>query len=99
MNRTHVSHPQRLVPFQSDHSYDYLSVEEKECLMFLEETIGSLDAEADSGVSTDDTDYAEPPRPRPRRDAAARGELGITLLPGVHLLGRQGRSRAPVLFT
>ncbi|XP_009948388.1 PREDICTED: specifically androgen-regulated gene protein [Leptosomus discolor] len=30
------------------------------CLMFLEETIGSLDAEADSGVSTDETDYVEP---------------------------------------
>ncbi|NXC89423.1 SARG protein, partial [Cercotrichas coryphoeus] len=49
---------------QSDNSYDYLSVEEKECLMFLEETIGSLDAEGDSGVSTDDTDYGEPPKPR-----------------------------------
>uniref|UniRef100_A0A8C3C077 Chromosome 1 open reading frame 116 n=1 Tax=Cairina moschata TaxID=8855 RepID=A0A8C3C077_CAIMO len=67
MVSTASNHSQR-----SDHSYDYLSVEEKECLMFLEETIGSLDAEADSGVSTDDTDYAEPPRPRPRRDAAAR---------------------------
>ncbi|KFW91492.1 Specifically androgen-regulated gene protein [Phalacrocorax carbo] len=44
----------------SDNSYDYLSVEEKEGLMFLEETIGSLDAEADSGVSTDETDYVEP---------------------------------------
>lgn len=32
--------------------------------MFLEETIGSLDAEGDSGVSTDDTDYGEPSRPR-----------------------------------
>ncbi|XP_056367375.1 specifically androgen-regulated gene protein isoform X2 [Oenanthe melanoleuca] len=32
--------------------------------MFLEETIGSLDAEGDSGVSTDDTDYGEPPKPR-----------------------------------
>ncbi|NXM16173.1 SARG protein, partial [Ploceus nigricollis] len=49
---------------QSDNSYDYLSVEEKECLMFLEETIGSLDAEGDSGVSTDDTDYREPSKPR-----------------------------------
>ncbi|NWR99656.1 SARG protein, partial [Motacilla alba] len=49
---------------QSDNSYDYLSVEEKECLMFLEETIGSLDAEGDSGVSTDDTDYGEPSKPR-----------------------------------
>ncbi|NXB89167.1 SARG protein, partial [Vidua chalybeata] len=58
---------------QSDNSYDYLSVEEKECLMFLEETIGSLDAEGDSGVSTDDTDYGEPSKPRkgpvPREEA------------------------------
>ncbi|NXR55063.1 SARG protein, partial [Hippolais icterina] len=49
---------------RSDNSYDYLSVEEKECLMFLEETIGSLDAEGDSGVSTDDTDSGEPSKPR-----------------------------------
>ncbi|KFZ57001.1 Specifically androgen-regulated gene protein [Antrostomus carolinensis] len=58
----------------SDNSYDYLSVEEKEC-MFLEETIGSLDAEADSGVSTDDTDYVEPsklPGTWPRRDSIPR---------------------------
>ncbi|XP_064354034.1 specifically androgen-regulated gene protein isoform X2 [Dromaius novaehollandiae] len=40
--------------------------------MFLEETIGSLDAEADSGVSTDETDSAEPGT-RPRRDSAPRG--------------------------
>ncbi|NXN98958.1 SARG protein, partial [Rhinopomastus cyanomelas] len=57
MVSTASNHSQR-----SDNSYDYLSVEEKECLMFLEETIGSLDAEADSGVSTDDTDYVEPSR-------------------------------------
>ncbi|KFP84816.1 Specifically androgen-regulated gene protein, partial [Apaloderma vittatum] len=60
---------------QSDNSYDYLSVEEKERLMFLEETIGSLGAEADSGVSTDETDYAEPsklPRTWPKRDSAPR---------------------------
>ncbi|XP_005059283.1 PREDICTED: specifically androgen-regulated gene protein [Ficedula albicollis] len=59
MVSTASNHSQR-----SDNSYDYLSVEEKECLMFLEETIGSLDAEGDSGVSTDDTDYGEPPKPR-----------------------------------
>ncbi|XP_027672454.2 specifically androgen-regulated gene protein isoform X1 [Falco cherrug] len=58
-----------------DNSYDYLSVEEKECLMFLEETIGSLDAEADSGVSTDETDYVEPsklPGTWLRRDSSAQ---------------------------
>ncbi|NWS77465.1 SARG protein, partial [Crotophaga sulcirostris] len=65
---------------RSDNSYDYLSVEEKECLMFLEETIGSLDAEADSGVSTDETDYVEPskvPGTRPKRDSVPQGKLEI----------------------
>ncbi|NXW57512.1 SARG protein, partial [Eurystomus gularis] len=60
----------------SDNSYDYLSVEEKECLMFLEETIGSLDTEADSGVSTDETDYVEPsklPGTWRKRDSVAQG--------------------------
>ncbi|XP_071624860.1 specifically androgen-regulated gene protein isoform X2 [Heliangelus exortis] len=40
--------------------------------MFLEETIGSLDAEADSGVSTDATDHRDPsklPRTHPKRDS------------------------------
>ncbi|NXL43307.1 SARG protein, partial [Podilymbus podiceps] len=64
----------------SDNSYDYLSVEEKECLMFLEETIGSLDAEADSGVSTDETNYVELsklPGTWPKRDSVPRGKLEI----------------------
>ncbi|XP_074833679.1 specifically androgen-regulated gene protein [Carettochelys insculpta] len=54
----------------SDNSYDYLSVEEKECLLFLEETLESLDAEDDSGVSADETDSAERsklPRTWPKR--------------------------------
>ncbi|NXI74678.1 SARG protein, partial [Anseranas semipalmata] len=79
MVSTASNHSQR-----SDNSYDYLSVEEKECLMFLEETIGSLDAEADSGVSTDETDYAEPPRlPRtwPNKDPAPQGLLHWSALP------------------
>ncbi|KAM6333449.1 specifically androgen-regulated gene protein isoform 2-T2 [Alca torda] len=70
MVSTASNHSQR-----SDNSYDYLSVEEKECLMFLEETIGSLDAEADSGVSTDETDHVEPskqPRTWPKRDSVPR---------------------------
>ncbi|XP_066191860.1 specifically androgen-regulated gene protein isoform X2 [Sylvia atricapilla] len=65
MASTASNHSQR-----SDNSYDYLSVEEKECLMFLEETIGSLDAEGDSGVSTDDTDSGEPSKAR--RDLGSR---------------------------
>ncbi|NXK34281.1 SARG protein, partial [Piprites chloris] len=70
MVSTASNHSQR-----SDKSYDYLSVEEKECLMFLEETIGSLDAEADSGVSIDETDYAEPsklPGTWPKKDPMGR---------------------------
>ncbi|XP_047375769.1 specifically androgen-regulated gene protein [Sciurus carolinensis] len=46
----------------SDSSYDFLSAEEKECLLFLEETIGSLDIEADSGLSTDESEPATTPR-------------------------------------
>ncbi|XP_027726518.1 specifically androgen-regulated gene protein isoform X2 [Vombatus ursinus] len=48
----------------SDNSYDFLSAEEKECLLFLEETIGSLDKEADSGLSTDESEPATPQGPR-----------------------------------
>ncbi|NXD77653.1 SARG protein, partial [Halcyon senegalensis] len=73
MVSTASNHSQR-----SDNSYDYLSVEEKECLMFLEETIGSLDAEADSGVSTDETDYVEPsklPGTWSKRDSTTQGKL------------------------
>ncbi|NXY71293.1 SARG protein, partial [Glareola pratincola] len=69
---------------RSDNSYDYLSVEEKECLMFLEETIGSLDAEADSGVSTDETNHVEPsrqPRTWPKSDSVPRGKLKPALQP------------------
>ncbi|KAJ7331735.1 hypothetical protein JRQ81_013915 [Phrynocephalus forsythii] len=50
---------------------DYLSVEEKECLMFLEETLDSLDTGTESGVSADETEAAEPsnhPRTWPTRD-------------------------------
>ncbi|XP_072553062.1 uncharacterized protein [Salminus brasiliensis] len=40
----------------SDDSMEYLSAEERACLMFLEETIESLEAEDDSGVSNDEPD-------------------------------------------
>lgn len=38
----------------SDDSLEHLSAEEKACLMFLEETIESLDTEEDSGLSNDE---------------------------------------------
>ncbi|XP_051677249.2 specifically androgen-regulated gene protein [Oryctolagus cuniculus] len=46
----------------SDSSYDFLSAEEKACLLFLEETIGSLDTEGDSGLSTDESELVPTPR-------------------------------------
>ncbi|XP_026532553.1 specifically androgen-regulated gene protein [Notechis scutatus] len=55
----------------SNSGFDYLTVEEKECLMFLEETLHSLDAEADNGLSPDDAEAVEPsklPRTWPTRD-------------------------------
>lgn len=43
----------------SGDGYDHLSAEERECLMFLEETIDSLDTEDDSGVSNDELEMTE----------------------------------------
>lgn len=40
----------------SDDSLEHLSAEEKACLMFLEETIESLETEEDSGLSNDEPD-------------------------------------------
>lgn len=48
------------LPFQSDDSMDYLSAEERACLMFLEETLDSLDTEDDSGLSNDEPDQPLP---------------------------------------
>ncbi|KAI3369311.1 hypothetical protein L3Q82_007565 [Scortum barcoo] len=45
----------------SDDSLEHLSAEEKACLMFLEETIESLDTEEDSGLSNDEPDQLPSP--------------------------------------
>ncbi|XP_022617104.1 specifically androgen-regulated gene protein-like [Seriola dumerili] len=45
----------------SDDSLEHLSAEEKACLMFLEETIESLDTEEDSGLSNDEPDLLPSP--------------------------------------
>lgn len=63
--------------WQSDSSYDFLSAEEKECLLFLEKTIGSLEAEADSGLSTDESEPATSPpslRAPPTTQRAPQGK-------------------------
>ncbi|XP_016047203.1 specifically androgen-regulated gene protein [Erinaceus europaeus] len=49
----------------TDSSYDFLSADEKACLLFLEETIGSLDKEADCGLSADESEPAGTPRGPP----------------------------------
>lgn len=69
--------PFLLSSLQSDSSYDFLSAEEKECLLFLEETIGSLDTEADSGLSTDESEQAttpQSPRALPITQPAPQGK-------------------------
>ncbi|KAM9800782.1 uncharacterized protein ACBT44_016563 isoform 2-T5 [Syngnathus typhle] len=45
----------------SDDSLEHLSAEEKACLMFLEETIESLDTEDDSGPADDEADLLPDP--------------------------------------
>uniref|UniRef100_A0A8D3CZG7 Specifically androgen-regulated gene protein n=1 Tax=Scophthalmus maximus TaxID=52904 RepID=A0A8D3CZG7_SCOMX len=45
----------------SDDSLEHLSAEEKACLMFLEETIESLDTEEDSGLSNDKPEQMSSP--------------------------------------
>uniref|UniRef100_A0A8C7B031 Chromosome 1 open reading frame 116 n=2 Tax=Neovison vison TaxID=452646 RepID=A0A8C7B031_NEOVI len=67
----------------SDSSYDFLSAEEKECLLFLEETIGSLDTEADSGLSTDESEQdtaPQGPRALPITQAAPQGYPGEKII-------------------
>lgn len=49
----------------TDSSYDFLSAEEKACLLFLEETIGSLDTEVDSGLSTNESEQVVTPQGPP----------------------------------
>lgn len=66
-----------LSSLQSDSSYDFLSAEEKECLLFLEETIGSLDTEADSALSTDESEKTaipQSPRELPITQPAPQGK-------------------------
>uniref|UniRef100_H3BHU6 Specifically androgen-regulated gene protein n=1 Tax=Latimeria chalumnae TaxID=7897 RepID=H3BHU6_LATCH len=48
----------------SDDSYNHLSAEERACLLFLEETIVSLETEAGSGLSTDESERMDKLSPR-----------------------------------
>ncbi|XP_070815073.1 specifically androgen-regulated gene protein [Chaetodon trifascialis] len=59
----------------SDDSLEHLSAEEKACLMFLEETIESLDTEEDSGLSNDEPDQL----PNPGSVAAKVADLSASM--------------------
>ncbi|KAM8868310.1 specifically androgen-regulated gene protein isoform 2-T3 [Synchiropus picturatus] len=57
----------------SDDSLEYLSAEEKACLMFLEETIESLDTEEDSGLSNDELEHPTKPGTTQMRRSGVNG--------------------------
>ncbi|XP_076601112.1 specifically androgen-regulated gene protein [Chaetodon auriga] len=59
----------------SEDSLEHLSAEEKACLMFLEETIESLDTEEDSGLSNDEPDQL----PNPGSVAAKVADLSASM--------------------
>ena len=64
-----------IVCTQSDDSMEHLSAEERACLLFLEETIESLEMEEDSGLANDGS-LAEtfPPSISPMVQTSLNGE-------------------------
>ncbi|XP_077385509.1 uncharacterized protein LOC144023673 [Festucalex cinctus] len=67
----------------SDDNLEHLSAEEKACLMFLEETIESLDAEDDGGMSNDETDFLPDPGSLASRLADLSASMSKTKLNGL----------------
>lgn len=66
--------------------------------MFLEETIDSLDTEADSGVSADETDYAEHsnlPGTWPKRDVVPKSKIKTCVLNPRELIALCGQDWKP----
>lgn len=59
----------------SDDSLEHLSAEERACLMFLEETIDSLETEDDSGLSNDETEQ----KPSPGNVACKLADLSASM--------------------
>ncbi|XP_014388048.1 PREDICTED: specifically androgen-regulated gene protein isoform X2 [Myotis brandtii] len=84
----------------STDSYDFLSAEEKECLLFLEETIGSLDTEADSGLSTEESEQdttPQSPRALPLLQPAPQGHPEETVAQQIPEPRRATQSSFPTL--
>ncbi|KPP61120.1 hypothetical protein Z043_120821 [Scleropages formosus] len=62
----------------SESSLEHLSAEERACLMFLEETIESLEAEDDSGLSSDEPKRSSVLLPYPSNQRSKQdGELRV----------------------
>lgn len=70
LQRFHIS-----LVLQSDDSLGHLSAEEKACLLFLEETIESLDTEEDSGLSNDEPEQL----PNPGNVATKLADLSASM--------------------
>nr|XP_055041141.1 specifically androgen-regulated gene protein [Misgurnus anguillicaudatus]XP_055041142.1 specifically androgen-regulated gene protein [Misgurnus anguillicaudatus]XP_055041144.1 specifically androgen-regulated gene protein [Misgurnus anguillicaudatus]XP_055041145.1 specifically androgen-regulated gene protein [Misgurnus anguillicaudatus] len=66
----------------SDDSLEFLSAEEKACLMFLEETIQSLDTEDDSGLSNDEPDQIPARGNVATKAAHLTASMGVNKRPG-----------------
>ncbi|CAG5978446.1 unnamed protein product [Menidia menidia] len=66
----------------SDDSLEHLSAEEKACLMFLEETIESLNTEEDSGLSNDEPDQLPSPGSLATKLADLSASMSKTKLDG-----------------
>ncbi|XP_075881119.1 specifically androgen-regulated gene protein [Nelusetta ayraudi] len=69
----------------SDDSLDHLSAEEKACLLFLEETIESLDTKEDSDLSEDEQDLLFNPGSEERSSKEAPTENFTNELPKTYL--------------
>uniref|UniRef100_A0A8C9TPK2 Specifically androgen-regulated protein-like n=1 Tax=Scleropages formosus TaxID=113540 RepID=A0A8C9TPK2_SCLFO len=66
------------VSYCSESSLEHLSAEERACLMFLEETIESLEAEDDSGLSSDEPKRSSVLLPYPSNQRSKQdGELRV----------------------
>uniref|UniRef100_A0A3Q0S3N2 Zgc:158258 n=1 Tax=Amphilophus citrinellus TaxID=61819 RepID=A0A3Q0S3N2_AMPCI len=72
----------------SDDSLEHLSAEEKACLMFLEETIESLDTEEDSGLSNDEPDRLPSPGSLTTKVADLSASMSKSKLDGELIPGR-----------
>ncbi|XP_010880061.2 specifically androgen-regulated gene protein [Esox lucius] len=76
----------------SDNSLEHLSAEEKACLMFLEETIESIETEEDSRLSDDEPDGMSAPSNVASKTAHLSASMGQNKLLDVSIHPSEGHS-------